>query len=113
MPVPGEVAIVGAGVTPFGVLHEKSYLDLISDSASAAVADAGVTLDRVEAAWLGTAEPLTAGLVGDSGAAVAQAIDFGEGRRQLVGRRLRGARPVRAQALDDRVEAAAGHEPGG
>ena len=76
MPVSGEVAIVGAGVTPFGVLHEMSYLDLIAESATAAIADAGVSLDLVEAAWLGTAEPLTAGLVGDSGAAVAQAIDF-------------------------------------
>ncbi|MCP3976303.1 MAG: thiolase family protein [bacterium] len=76
MPVSGEVAIVGAGVTPFGVLHELSYLDLIARSANAAVSDAGINMDLVEAAWLGTAEPLTAGLVGDSGAAVAQAIDF-------------------------------------
>jgi acetyl-CoA C-acetyltransferase len=76
MPVSGEVAIVGAGVTRFGVLHELSYLDLIAESATDALADAGVTLDQIEAAWLGTAEPLTAGLVGDSGAAVAQALDF-------------------------------------
>jgi acetyl-CoA C-acetyltransferase len=76
MPVAGEVAIVGAGVTRFGVLHEHSYLDLIAESATGAVADAGLDMDQVEAAWLGTAEPLTAGLVGDSGAAVAQAIDF-------------------------------------
>ena len=53
MPVSGEVAIVGAGVTPFGVLHEKSYLDLIADSAAAATADAGIALGLVEAAWLG------------------------------------------------------------
>ena len=31
MPVSGEVAIVGAGVTRFGVLHEMSYLDLIAE----------------------------------------------------------------------------------
>ena len=76
MPVSGEVAIVGSGVTKFGVLHEVGYLDLIRQSTDEALADAGVTLDDVEAAWLATAEPLTAGLVGDSGAAVAEALDF-------------------------------------
>lgn len=76
MPISGEVAIVGVGVTPFGVLHDRSYLDLVAESGSAAVTDAGITLDQVEAAWLGTAEPLLAGLVGDSGAAVTEALRF-------------------------------------
>src|SRR5690606_8385654 len=77
MPIAGEVAIVGTGVTPFGVLHDRGYLDLIAEAATAAVADAGLSLDDIEAAWLGTAEPLLAGLVGDSGAAVAEALRFG------------------------------------
>lgn len=76
MPISGEVAVVGVGVTPFGVLHDHSYLDLIAESGMAAVQDAGITLDLVEAAWLGTAEPLLAGLVGDSGAAITEALRF-------------------------------------
>ena len=75
MAISGEVAIVGAGVTKFGVLHELGYLDLISSAASDALVDAAIDIDSVEAAWLATAEPLTAGLVGDSGAAVAAALD--------------------------------------
>lgn len=76
MPVAGEVAIIGAGVTPFGVLHDHGYLDLIREAATAAVADADLTMADLEAAWLATAEPLTAGLIGDSGAAVAEALSF-------------------------------------
>jgi acetyl-CoA C-acetyltransferase len=77
MPIAGEVAIVGAGVTQFGVLHHRSYLDLIAEAGNDAISDAGLTLADIEAAWLGTAEPWTAGLVGDSGAAVAEALRFG------------------------------------
>jgi acetyl-CoA C-acetyltransferase len=77
MPIAGEVAIVGAGVTQFGVHHGSSYLDLIAQAGNDAIHDAGLTLADIEAAWLGTAEPWTAGLVGDSGAAVAEALRFG------------------------------------
>ncbi|GIU93456.1 MAG: hypothetical protein KatS3mg011_2362 [Acidimicrobiia bacterium] len=76
MPIAGEVAIVGGYTTAFGVLHDRSYLDLLAEAAWGAVEDAGIALDEVEAAWLATAEPWTAGLVGDSGAAVAEAIPF-------------------------------------
>lgn len=74
MPIAGEVAVVGVGVTPFGVLHDRGYLDLIADASMEALGDAGIELEQVEAAWLGTAEPLLAGLVGDSGAAVSEAL---------------------------------------
>jgi acetyl-CoA C-acetyltransferase len=74
MPIAGEVAIVGVGVTPFGVLHDRSYLDLIAEASHGALTDAGLKVQDVEAAWLGTAEPLLAGLVGDSGAAVSEAL---------------------------------------
>lgn len=77
MPIAGEVAIVGAAVTRFGVLHDRSYLDLIAEASFGALEDAGVGLGEVGAAWLGTAEPWTAGLVGDSGAAVAEALRSG------------------------------------
>jgi acetyl-CoA C-acetyltransferase len=76
MPIAGEVAIVGVGTTHFGVLHDRSYLSLLAEAATSAVADAGLVLKDVQAAWLATAEPLLAGLVGDSGAALAEAIGF-------------------------------------
>jgi acetyl-CoA C-acetyltransferase len=76
MPISGEVAIVGTGVTNFGVLHDSGYLDLVAEAGLAAVSDAGLTMDDIEAAWLATAEPQTSGLLGDSGAAVAEALRF-------------------------------------
>ncbi|MYW04390.1 acetyl-CoA acetyltransferase [Streptomyces sp. SID3343] len=76
MPISREVAVVGTGVTPFGVLYDRPYLSLLHQAADEAVADAGIELDRVEAAWLGTAEPLLAALIGDSGAAVTEALGF-------------------------------------
>jgi len=76
MPIAGEVAIVGAYATAFGVHHDRGYLDLLAEAATGALADAGISLDRVESAWLGTAEPGLTGLVGDAGTAVAEAIGF-------------------------------------
>jgi len=77
MPVAGSVAIVGTATTRFGVLHDRGYLDLLAEAALGAIADAGLEPGEVEAAWLGTAEPILAGLVGDAGTAVAEAIGFG------------------------------------
>jgi acetyl-CoA C-acetyltransferase len=76
MPISGEVAIVGTAVTNFGVLHDSGYLDLVAEAGLGAVADAGLTMDDIEAAWLATAEPQITGLLGDSGAAVAEALRF-------------------------------------
>jgi acetyl-CoA C-acetyltransferase len=76
MPIAGEVAIVGAASTAFGVHHDRGYLDLLAEAATGALADAGISLDQVESAWLGTAEPGLTGLVGDAGTAVAEAMGF-------------------------------------
>ena len=76
MPIAGEVAIIGAASTAFGVHHDRDYLDLLAEAAMGAVADAGIDLSVVESAWLGTAEPGLTALVGDAGTAVAQAIGF-------------------------------------
>ncbi len=76
MPIASQVAIIGSAATRFGVLHEHGYLDLLAEAARGAMADAGVEQDEVEAAWLGTAEPLTAALLGDAGTAVTEALDF-------------------------------------
>jgi acetyl-CoA C-acetyltransferase len=76
VPIAGEVAIVGSAATKFGVRHDRSYLQLLAEAARGAIADAGVTQDDVDAAWLGTAEPAISALVGDSGSAVTEAIGF-------------------------------------
>ena len=101
MPIAGEVAIVGTATTPFGVLHDRGYLDLLAEAALGAIADAGVEPGEIEAAWLGTAEPILAGLVGDSGAAVAEAIGFGPRPVTRVSNFCcTGMEAVRAAALD-------------
>jgi acetyl-CoA C-acetyltransferase len=76
MPIAGQVAIIGSASTAFGVLHDRGYLELLGEAARGAIADAGVPQERVEAAWLGTAEPGVAALLGDAGTAVTEAIGF-------------------------------------
>ncbi len=76
MAISDNVAIVGTAVTKFGVLHDSGYLDLVAEAGFGAVRDAGVEMADIDAAWLATAEPQTSGLVGDSGAAVAEALRF-------------------------------------
>ena len=49
-----QVAIVGMGCTNFGEHWDKSTDDLLIDSSSAALKSAGITLDDVDAFWLGT-----------------------------------------------------------
>ena len=49
-----QVAIIGMGCTPFGEHWDKSTDDMLVDSSSAALESAGVTLDDVDAFWLGT-----------------------------------------------------------
>ena len=49
-----KVAIIAMGCTNFGEHWNKSTDDLLIDSSSAALANAGITLDDVDAFWLGT-----------------------------------------------------------
>jgi acetyl-CoA C-acetyltransferase len=49
-----QVAIVGMGCTTFGEHWDKSADDMLIDSSSAALASAGISLDDVDAFWLGT-----------------------------------------------------------
>jgi acetyl-CoA C-acetyltransferase len=76
VPIAGEVAIIGSAATRFGVLHDRGYLELLAEAARGAIADAGISQDQLGAAWLGTAEPAIAALVGDAGTAVTEAIGF-------------------------------------
>jgi acetyl-CoA C-acetyltransferase len=49
-----KVAIIGMGCTNFGEHWDKSTDDLLIESSSAALANAGVVLDDIDAFWLGT-----------------------------------------------------------
>jgi acetyl-CoA C-acetyltransferase len=49
-----RVAIVGVGCTNFGEHWDKSTDDLLVESSSAALTSAGISIDDVDAFWLGT-----------------------------------------------------------
>ncbi len=52
-----KVAIIGVGCTRFGDQFDLGYEDMVLDAANAALADAGIEAERVDAAWLGTYSP--------------------------------------------------------
>jgi acetyl-CoA C-acetyltransferase len=49
-----RVAIVGMGCTPFGEHWNKGVNDLLTDAAKEAIASAGISLQDLDAFWLGT-----------------------------------------------------------
>src|SRR3954471_7270524 len=49
-----RVAIVGMGCTPFGEHWDKGVDDLLIDASQEALRSARVTLDQIDAFWLGT-----------------------------------------------------------
>src|SRR6195256_723076 len=57
-----QVAIVGMGCTNFGEHWDKSVDDLLIDSSAAALKSAGVTIDDIDAFWLGTMASGVSGL---------------------------------------------------
>jgi acetyl-CoA C-acetyltransferase len=69
-----EVAIAGIAKTAFGELFDKSFADLVIDAGLEAVADAGLTLDEIDAGWLGTAFAYTYSEEGNAGTSLAEAL---------------------------------------
>ena len=57
-----RVAIVGMGCTPFGERWDRSADDLLIDAVSETAASAGVTIDDIDAFWLGTQASGVSGL---------------------------------------------------
>ena len=49
-----RVAIVGMGCTKFGALWDKGPTDLMVEAVNEACEDAGIPLEDIQAAWLGT-----------------------------------------------------------
>jgi acetyl-CoA C-acetyltransferase len=76
MPIAGNVAIVGSAATPFGVHHDRGYLDLVRDAATRAIEDAGIANEDVGAAWLSTAVTDVVALEGDSGTPITETLGF-------------------------------------
>lgn len=72
MGVAKNVAVVGVGVSKFGERFDASYADLAVEAASAALSDAGISQERIQAAWLGTYTPAYGW--GVSGASLADAL---------------------------------------
>ncbi len=63
----GDIAIIGTGVTKFGELFHQSYDDLVREAALQAIADAQISMDDINAAWLSTAFPEIGVFKGRSG----------------------------------------------
>lgn len=59
MSVRNEVAVVGAGVIPFGELYEKSYEQMVSEAYQNCMesVDNGMDPEEIEAMWFGVAGP--------------------------------------------------------
>lgn len=76
MPIAGQVAIIGSASTTFGVHHARSYHSLLEEACRGAIADAGLGVDDIAAAWLSTAIPDLASLEGDSGSPITEVLDF-------------------------------------
>jgi acetyl-CoA C-acetyltransferase len=57
-----RVAIIGMGCTPFGEHWDKGVDDLLVESSTAALEDANLTVDDVDAFWLGTSGSGASGL---------------------------------------------------
>ena len=57
IPLSEQVAVIGVGCTKFGDNVDQTLADMMVEAANAACADAGVPLDRLQAAWLGTFSP--------------------------------------------------------
>ncbi len=74
MPISGQVAIIGVGKTKFGENFDQRFSDMVVDAAYLAYADAGITSEDVDAAWLGTAFAYTFSDEGNAGTSLAEPL---------------------------------------
>jgi acetyl-CoA C-acetyltransferase len=68
------VAVVGLGKTRFGEMFAESYSDLVIDATFDALDDANLSLDNIDAAWLGTAFAYTYSEEGNAGTSLAEPL---------------------------------------
>lgn len=74
MPISRQVAIIGVGKTKFGENFDQRFSDMAVDAAFLAYADAGITQEEVDAAWLGTAFAYTYSDEGNAGTSLAEPL---------------------------------------
>lgn len=71
-----RVAIIGASATKFTEHFNKSYSELVAESSLAALEMAGVGLEDIDAAWLGTCYAYEYGTEGNAGTSLAEALQL-------------------------------------
>jgi len=76
MGVPGNVAIIGVGLTKFGENFRDGYLDMLVDAGYEAIEDAGIEKSAIEAAWLGTYLPYAWNIEGVAGSSLADPMNL-------------------------------------
>lgn len=69
-----RIAIIGLGATRFTEHFDKSYGDLVYESAQQALEMANVELKDIEAAWLGTSYAYEYGTEGNAGTSLAESL---------------------------------------
>lgn len=74
MGLSGEVAIIGTGAVKFGENFTQSYFDMVEEASRAALADAGIGPDRIEAGWLGTCYAYDYTTEGNAGTSLAEPL---------------------------------------
>jgi len=72
----GKVAIIGTGTIKFGENFEQSLTDMIVEACTQAFEDARIEPRQVQAAWLGTYEPMLYGYEGNAGTFVADPLNL-------------------------------------
>ncbi|OZM72087.1 acetyl-CoA acetyltransferase [Amycolatopsis antarctica] len=70
----GDVVVIGAASTAFGEFFHLGFGDLARAATAEALADAGLGLDAVDAAWLGTAFAYTYSDEGNAGTSLAEPL---------------------------------------
>lgn len=95
-----DVVVIGAASTAFGEFFDLGFADLARAATFEALADAGLTLSDVDAAWLGTAFAYTYSDEGNAGTSLAEPLG-------LRGRPVTRVAAYCASGLDATRQAAA------
>jgi acetyl-CoA C-acetyltransferase len=69
-----DVTVIGAASSSFGEFFDRSYGDLAREASLTALADAGLSMEDVDGAWLGTAFSYTYSDQGNAGTSLAESI---------------------------------------
>ena len=95
-----EIVLLGGGTTKFGVQYNVGVYDLLIDAVMAALKDAGLQRQDIDAAWMGNAISRITANIGDSGDCLADALALGPiPVTRIVNYCSSGTEAVRAAAM--------------